>query len=86
MLGSFWKYPHEWFVKYIDLLSEQMKAQGSPFSPESVIQFGQAWQLSWLTASSLAWGCIAFLVIFDILIALAVIFILTRSSVKTLFR
>ena len=86
IVGAFGKHSHEGFVQYMHSLSEQMAASGAPFSPDSVLQFIHAWNISWVTESTLAWGCIAFLVILDILIALAVIFFLTRPSVKALFR
>lgn len=86
LAGAYGKHPHEGFVLRMRLMSEQMAAQGSPFSSDSILQFVQAWNISWLTESSLAWGCVALIMILEILFALAIVFFLTRPSVKALFR
>ncbi|MEI7751267.1 MAG: hypothetical protein WCJ71_04155 [Candidatus Omnitrophota bacterium] len=84
--GVFGKHSPEGFDQYLRLLSEKMAANGAPFSPASIIQFAHAWNITWLTESALAWGCIACLMILEISFYLAIIFFLTRPSVKALFR
>jgi hypothetical protein len=86
IVGAYGKHPHEGFVQRMHLLSERMTANGTPFSSESIIQFAQAWNISWVTESTLAWGCVVLIMIFEVLLALGVIFVLTRPSVKALFR
>ena len=83
---SYWRHPQEGFVKYIQAQSEQMAARGSPYSPESVLQFARTWQINWLTEDAFAWGCVLFVTLFEVLMAGAVLFFLTRASVKAAFR
>ncbi len=82
----YWKHPHDGFIRHIRILSEQMAAKGVPFSPESVIQYVQGWNMTWLTESSFAWICVVVIIAWEISLALGVIFFLTRPSVKSLFR
>lgn len=84
--GTFGKYSPEGFVQYLGLLSEEMASRGEPFSPASIIQFAQAWNIAWLSEFALAWGCIVFLMALEILLAIAIIFFLTQPSVKVLFQ
>jgi hypothetical protein len=86
IVGVFGKHSLEGFVQYLRHLSESMAANGTPFSPASVVQFAQAWHIAWLTESALAWGCITLLTILEISFYFVIIFFLTRPSVKTLFR
>lgn len=82
----YWKHPHAGFVRHIQMMNDQMAAKGAPFSPESVIQYVQAWNISWLTESSFAWLCVAVIIVWEVCVALGVIFFLTRPPVKSLFR
>jgi hypothetical protein len=84
--AAYWKHPHAGFVRHIRILSEQMAAKGAPFSPESVIQYMQAWNVTWFTESAFAWICVAVIIACEICMALVVIFFLTRPPVKSLFR
>lgn len=84
--GVFWKHPYEGFVRHIRLLSDQMIAKGTPFSPESVIQYAQAWNLTWFTESTFAWFCAATVMLCDVGLSLGIIFFLTRPSVRSNFR
>lgn len=83
---AYWKHPYLGFLRHLRLVSSQMESKGLPFSPENVIQYVQAWNISWFTESTFAWFCVVIIILTEIFIALVVVFILTRPSVKPVFR
>ncbi|MFH0984164.1 MAG: hypothetical protein V1882_01360 [Candidatus Omnitrophota bacterium] len=80
------KHPYAGVVRHLQYSNELMAANGLPFSPESVIRYFQAWSVSWATESVFAYLLLVFFIVSDICFAICVIFLLTRPSVKSLFK
>jgi len=81
------KHPYDGFVRHIQLLNERMAAMGSEFfSPAYAVALVQSMGLSSFSLPVFAQICAVMTIITEVLVALTVIVLLTRPSIKTVFK
>lgn len=83
---AYWKHPYAGFIHHIHFRNEQMAASGTPFSPAEAIKLVQSIGMTGFSESTFAWICVITIIITEIFVALLVIILLTRSSIRAAFK